>query len=349
MKECKNCGFINLDTQQRCLKCNYILEHQESANKKVKFRFNILGRLLYPLNFLQYRISLLLKSHLPDDVSHRRPFLAGLASLFPGGGALYNHQPKKMLFIIILYTILVFISVSTIREPFSNYILAGLAAFIFICYTDAFATALLINGELWTLRYSAAMFSYLLFIVGLTLTLGQFFLVPVFMFVHVKQDVFTPVIRVNDRLFVDCLTYRFRAPRRGEIIYYNPQPFTFFHGSNWYVVKEKNTFERIIAIPGDTVKIENGVIYLNGTELAPQFYPIGKLFPQDREIKVPEKKYLAIFSHLAEDSGMIFGIGSAKMPIMSIQDFEKTCFVEKKDIHGRVLALINPPPRRRFF
>ncbi|HKM42576.1 MAG TPA: signal peptidase I [Limnochordia bacterium] len=54
----------------------------------------------------------------------------------------------------------------------------------------------------------------------------------------------------GERLMVDKLTYRFRDPRRGEIIVLN-MPGTRF-------------IKRVIAVGGDTIEERLGVVYVNG-------------------------------------------------------------------------------------
>lgn len=349
MKICKNCGFVNLDTQRTCLKCKTILEHDEGHIHEVKLRKINLSAFLSPLNSFQYKIINILSPNIPKNLPFRFPFLAGLLSLIPGCGAIYNHQPKKAIFFIISYLIFLSIVIITLLKPYSNIIIALFICYVLFCYVDAFATSLLINGQIWTLRYTLAMFTYLLFMFGLILTLGQFFFRPVFLLVNIKQDVFEPYFKKNDRVYVDCLSYWFKSPKRGEIIYYNPKEFSFHYGLNMYVVHEKNSFERIIGVPGDKVQIINKKIFVNGNPVPEEFYPVGKLYPDNLEITVTEKKFLAIFSHIAKDEGMIFGIGAATMPAINISDYTKTCLVEKKEIHGRVLFRYNPPTRRCYF
>ncbi len=61
----------------------------------------------------------------------------------------------------------------------------------------------------------------------------------------------------GDNLIVDKITYRFRDPRRFEIIV-----FPFRYAEDTYYIK------RIIGMPGETVHIDNaGTIYINGEVL----------------------------------------------------------------------------------
>ncbi len=57
----------------------------------------------------------------------------------------------------------------------------------------------------------------------------------------------------GDNLIVDKLTYRFSDPRRYDIIV-----FPFRYDDNVYYIK------RIIGLPGETIQIQDGAIYIDG-------------------------------------------------------------------------------------
>lgn len=60
----------------------------------------------------------------------------------------------------------------------------------------------------------------------------------------------------GDNLIVDKISYRFRAPKRYEIIV-----FPYRYQENTYYIK------RIIGLPGETVQIIDGYVYIDGEKL----------------------------------------------------------------------------------
>lgn len=64
----------------------------------------------------------------------------------------------------------------------------------------------------------------------------------------------------GDNLIVDKLSYRFRDPKRFEIVV-----FPYQYRENTYYIK------RIIGLPGETVQVVDGYVYING-ELLDEHY-----------------------------------------------------------------------------
>lgn len=60
----------------------------------------------------------------------------------------------------------------------------------------------------------------------------------------------------GDNLIVDKLSYRFRDPKRFEIIV-----FPYRHKESTYYIK------RIIGLPGETVQVKDGYVYIDGEKL----------------------------------------------------------------------------------
>lgn len=65
-----------------------------------------------------------------------------------------------------------------------------------------------------------------------------------------------PTLLVGDRIAVERVTYRFREPRRGDIVVFGGAP-----GEPPHLVK------RLIRLPGDHIEIDEGVVSVNGETL----------------------------------------------------------------------------------
>ncbi len=65
----------------------------------------------------------------------------------------------------------------------------------------------------------------------------------------------------GDQLIVDKISYRFRDPKRYDIIV-----FPYQYEENTYYIK------RIIGLPGETVQVVDGYVYINGSRLESDIY-----------------------------------------------------------------------------
>ena len=70
----------------------------------------------------------------------------------------------------------------------------------------------------------------------------------------------SPALEDGDVLIVDKLSYRFREPERFDIVV-----FRYLYKENSYYIK------RIIGLPGETVQIKDGQIYIDGKQLEEDF------------------------------------------------------------------------------
>ena len=71
----------------------------------------------------------------------------------------------------------------------------------------------------------------------------------------------SPTLADGDNLIVDKLTYRFSDPKRFDIIV-----FPYQYEENTYYIK------RIIGLPGETVQVVDGYVYINGSRLESDIY-----------------------------------------------------------------------------
>lgn len=82
---------------------------------------------------------------------------------------------------------------------------------------------------------------------------------------RVSGDSMETALHNGDNLIVDKISYRFRDPERYEIIV-----FPYKYQEDTYYIK------RIIGLPGETVQVINGEVYING-ELLGEEYGIEKI------------------------------------------------------------------------
>ena len=65
-----------------------------------------------------------------------------------------------------------------------------------------------------------------------------------------------PTLHNEQTVFVDRLSYIFSTPRSGDVVVFLPNGNEKSH----YYVK------RVVAKPGDTLRVEDGLLYINGLE-----------------------------------------------------------------------------------
>lgn len=79
----------------------------------------------------------------------------------------------------------------------------------------------------------------------------------------IPSDSMVPTLAVGDRLVVEKLSYRFHPPTRGDIIVFDPPMLLQVQG----YAKDQAFIKRVIGLPGQTVAVKNGQVYLDGQSL----------------------------------------------------------------------------------
>lgn len=102
-----------------------------------------------------------------------------------------------------------------------------------------------------------------------------------------------PTLHDRDYIFTDKLTYRFKEPKRGDIIVFQP-PEAAAHRSS------KDFIKRIIGLPGEEVKVDADHVYINGNLLEETYLPFetktfGSGFLEDGQtITVPPNSFFVM-------------------------------------------------------
>jgi len=114
-------------------------------------------------------------------------------------------------------------------------------------------------------------------------------LIIVFLYqpVRVEGTSMLPRLDDQDRLFINKFVYRFTAIERGDVVvfHYPRDP-------------EKSYIKRVIALPGDRLRIDHGSVWLNGQPqpepYVPEEYRDSVSYP---EIVVPANSYFMMGDH----------------------------------------------------
>jgi signal peptidase I len=105
--------------------------------------------------------------------------------------------------------------------------------------------------------------------------------------VRVEGTSMLPRLEDSDRLFINKFVYRFEAIERGDVVvfHYPRDP-------------EKSYIKRVIALPGDRLRIDHGQVWLNGKPLRERYVP--EEYRDSRsmaEIVIPEESYFMMGDH----------------------------------------------------
>jgi signal peptidase I, bacterial type len=74
----------------------------------------------------------------------------------------------------------------------------------------------------------------------------------------VRGESMESTLHDGERLIIEKVTYRFREPKRGDIVVVNTNT-------------PEKYIKRVIGLPGDSIKIENNHVYVNGRQVSDGF------------------------------------------------------------------------------
>lgn len=148
-----------------------------------------------------------------------------------------------------------------------------------------------------TLRVLHSWFRDLFF----SILVSFFIILFVYQPVKVEGDSMEPGLEDQERIFINKLVYRWENIGRGDIV--------VFH---YPADRRKSFIKRVIALPGDRVRISYGHVYVNGRLLQEPYVPEEfldtKSYP---ETVIPANSYFALGDHrsMSRDSREFGPIG----------------------------------------
>ena len=103
---------------------------------------------------------------------------------------------------------------------------------------------------------------------------------------YIPSGSMLPTLEINDRLIIDKVGYKLGDPHRGDVVVFNP--------TEELKKQYKDAFiKRIIGLPGETVEVKNGLVFINGEPL-PEKYIAEKPQYNWGPGTVPEGSYLVL-------------------------------------------------------
>src|SRR6266851_1149938 len=134
----------------------------------------------------------------------------------------------------------------------------------------------------------------LLIAIGLALIIIIFLYQPV----KVEGTSMAPLLSDQERIFINKFVYRFEPIQRGDVVVF------------WYPLDRSKSFiKRVIGLPGETVEIRQGVVYVNGKAVAepyvpPKYEDLSDFGP----VRVPKDSYFVMGDHrVSSNDSRVFG------------------------------------------
>ncbi len=107
---------------------------------------------------------------------------------------------------------------------------------------------------------------------------------------YIPSSSMEETLSVNDRMVVEKVTYRFRAPQRGEVVVFEGDSLgevdpdatvgeRAVRGVGQFLglvpASARDFVKRVIGLPGDEIRIEDGQVYVNGAALDEPYITYG--------------------------------------------------------------------------
>src|SRR6266536_5128723 len=183
----------------------------------------------------------------------------------------------------------------------------------------------------------------LLFIAFVLALLIKSFLVQAF---YIPSESMDPTLRIGDRVLVNKVVYRFHPPRRGDIIVFEePHPTNDSHRNPlegfWHWLTqglgvsanpEKDFIKRVVALPGETIEIKAGQVYIDGRNLVEPYLGLTGDTRDYPPHHVPPGNLFVMGDNRTNSNDSRFGLG----------------YIPLRKVVGRAFVIIWPPGRAQW-
>ncbi len=134
----------------------------------------------------------------------------------------------------------------------------------------------------------------LLIAIGLALVIIVFLYQPV----KVEGTSMAPLLSDQERIFINKFVYRFEPIQRGDVVVF------------WYPLDRTKSFiKRVVGLPGESVEIRQGAVYVNGIVVPEPYVPRQYEDLSDfGPVPVPKDSYFVMGDHrISSNDSRVFG------------------------------------------
>jgi len=122
---------------------------------------------------------------------------------------------------------------------------------------------------------------------GVAIALALVIILFVYQPVKVEGTSMAPLLSDQERIFINKFVYRFEPVARGEVVVF------------WYPLDRTKSFiKRVVGLPGETVEIQHGVLFVNGKRFSepyvPESYFDGSSYGP---VRIPAGEYFVMGDH----------------------------------------------------
>ena len=107
---------------------------------------------------------------------------------------------------------------------------------------------------------------------------------------YIPSNSMIPTLDVGDRLVIEKVSYHFNPPTTGDIIVFEPPEILQLQGYS----KDQAFIKRIIGLPGQTIDIKNGVVYIDDRPLEEDYIAELPDYLWQGPVKIPQDQYFVM-------------------------------------------------------
>jgi signal peptidase I len=122
---------------------------------------------------------------------------------------------------------------------------------------------------------------------GVAIALALVIILFIYQPVKVEGTSMAPLLSDQERIFINKFVYRFEPVARGEVVVF------------WYPLDRTKSFiKRVVGLPGETVEIQHGVLFVDGKRFSEPYVPDSYFDGSSYgPVRIPAGEYFVMGDH----------------------------------------------------